>query len=461
MKLRLFSAIMGVTVLVLLTLLIPIALFLRATATSQTINELEKNAFAIAGRSTALLWTPSTDATTYVDGVVRAYSAESGARVVVTDSQGVALVTTDADSVTVGSSYANRPEVATALSGEVATGQRHSNSLGIDLFYVAVPVLSGNTTIGAVRISYPAAEVQQRLDQQISLLWIVAVSAVSLAAIVALILASSITRPIRRLRNTAEAVTQGDLHSRSDEQHGPPEIRALAHAYNQMSDRLGEMLAEQQRFAADASHQLRSPLTALRLRLETAQELLAIDPERAATRLAAAEHEAERLGDIIEALLLLSRGELGEGSVEPIDVAAAAQAMCDVWAPLAEESGVTLEYLGVASLSALALPGAVEQVIGNLVDNAIRASQTGGRVIVQVSPADGSVLLRVLDEGSGMTAEELAHAFDRFWRSDTSTSGTGIGLAIVRKLVEASGGSVDLRPRSQGIEAVVALTRSE
>lgn len=449
---------MGVTILVLLTLLIPIALFLRTTAYNQTITELEKNAFAIAGRSTAMLWTPDAANTAYVDSVIRAYSNSSGARVIVTNSPGIALVTTDADFAATGTSFADRPEIATALTGQLATGQRYSNTLGGQLLYVAVPVLNGDQTIGAVRISFPAAVVQGRLDQQISLLWIVGVSATTLAAIVALILSTSITRPLLNLRKTAEAITDGDLASRSDERKGPPEIRALAKSYNRMSDRLNEMLATQQRFAADASHQLRSPLTALRLRIETAHQLVRTDPERAAARLEAAEHEAERLNDIIEALLLLSRGELDAGSVGPVDVAAAARAMREVWTPLAEESGVTLAYLGLDSVVASALPGAIEQVVGNLVDNAIRASGPDTTVTIQVTREGSDAVLKVLDEGRGMTADELAQAFDRFWRSDTSSSGTGIGLAIVRKLVEASGGTVGLmQRRPAGVIAVVRL----
>lgn len=452
---------MGVTVLMLLTILIPVALYLRSTHYSETVTELEKNAFAIAGRSTAMLWVPNEQNTAYVGSIARSYSNESGARVVITDASGVALVTTDADSVAVGKSFAGRPEIATALSGQVASGERYSNSLGGQLLYVAVPVLNGDETIGAVRISFPASVVESRINEHVSLLWIVSISAASLAAIVALILSTSITRPIHNLRRTAEAITDGDLASRSDEHAGPPEIRTLARAYNRMSDRLNEMIDEQRRFAADASHQLRSPLTALRLRIETAQELLATDPERAVARLEAAEHEAERLNDIIEALLLLSRGEVDAGSREAIDLAAAAQAMCEVWAPLAEESRVKLNYLGLDALSVQALPGAIEQVIGNLVDNAIRASATDTIVTVQVTRDGQHGVLKVLDEGTGMSADELSHAFDRFWRSDAQAGGTGIGLAIVRKLVEASGGTVELQSRTpKGVVAVVRLPLS-
>lgn len=314
---------MGVVLLVLATLLIPLEIFLRGKAYDEAIAELETNAFTIAARSNTLLWAPSAEALAYTEEMAKNYAAASGARVVITDAAGIALVVTD-DPADVGTSFTGRPEIAIALSGEVASGERHSNTLGGDLFYVAVPALSGEVVKGAVRITFPSVEVHARLDAQLSLLWVVALSALGLAAIVATILAGSVIRPLSRLKLTAEAVAEGDLSRRSDERSGAPEIRALAAAYNRMSDRLAGLLDEQRRFSADASHQLRTPLTALRLRLETARNLLQTDPAKAAARFEAAELETERLNDLIEALLALSRGELDDGSVVPVDLAAAA-----------------------------------------------------------------------------------------------------------------------------------------
>lgn len=450
---------MGVVLLVLATLLIPLEIFLRGNAYDEAIAELETNAFTIAARSNTLLWAPSAEALAYTEEMAKNYAAASGARVVITDAAGVALVVTD-DPADVGTSFAGRPEIAIALSGEVASGERHSNTLGGDLFYVAVPALSGEVVKGAVRITFPSVEVHARLDAQLSLLWVVALSALGLAAIVATILAGSVIRPLSRLKLTAEAVAEGDLSRRSDERSGAPEIRALAAAYNRMSDRLAGLLDEQRRFSADASHQLRTPLTALRLRLETARNLLETDPAKAAARFEAAELETERLNDLIEALLALSRGELDDGSVVPVDLAAAAQLVVETWQPLAEEQQIELKYSGPKSLAALALEGSIEQVAGNLIDNALRVSSAGGTVEVAVQLVGERAELRVLDRGAGMSEDELSHAFDRFWRGDTSTAGTGIGLPIVRRLMEVSGGSVSLQARDGGGIAAIASFRS-
>lgn len=456
MRWRFIGAILGVTLLVLITILVPLALFLRTSAYNQTIIILERNAFTLAARSGPLLWTRTPEALAYTEKIALAYATESDARVVITDSRGIALVVTD-DPADVGTSFASRPEVSEALQGDVASGERYSDTFGGNLFYVAVPALSGESVLGTVRITYPSDEVQEKLNEQLVLLIEVGLTAMVLAGIVAYILASSVTRPLSRLRLTAEQVAEGDLDRRSDEKSGAPEIRALATAYNRMSDRLAELLLEQKRFAADASHQLRTPLTALRLRLETARELLTTDPEKAAERFEAAELEAERLNELVEALLLLSRGELDQGHVERVDLAAAAKAIVEMWQPLAEESQITLEYRGPETLEVLALDGAIEQIAGNLIDNALRASNAGQTVTVTVGFENRTLpVLHVLDEGTGMNEEAIAQAFNRFWRADSATAGTGIGLAIVKRLVEAGGGNIELRQRKpRGIDAVV------
>lgn len=451
---------MGVTLLVLLCLLIPMANFLHSSAHDNTINELEKNGFILGGRSVAVLTQPTEENTAALRDVAKKYSERSGARVIITDSRGIAVVTTDADDSKLGSSYASRPEVASALGGTVATGERFSRSLGTDLLYVAVPVMSGPSVLGAVRITYPDAEVESRISAQVSLLWIVGFSALALAALVGLILAKTVNSPLERLTRTAANISDGDLDQRSRVRRGAVEIRQLSEAFDRMADRLSELLEEQRRFAADASHQLRTPLTALRLRLESARTLLRDDAERAEQRIEAAEAEAERLQDLVESLLLLSRGELGLGSRISVDATAAVNAVIESWLPLAEESGVTVRPAIAADVSVLALDQAIEQVVGNLLDNAIKACTSGGHVAVTLTSNESWATLSIVDDGIGLSAEECRAAFERFWRADGAQSGTGIGLTVVHRLVAASGGDVWLEPNlPNGVRAIVRLPR--
>lgn len=213
-----------------------------------------------------------------------------------------------------------------------------------------------------------------------------------------------------------------------------------------MASRLDTLLTQQRTFAADASHQLRTPLTALRLRLERARELLATDPAGAEERLAAADVEAERLATLIDGLLMLSRTDAADAERVEVDLAAVVRERVEAWQPLATELGLTLALDTPAVAPALAAPTAAEQIVDNYLDNALAASAAGGSIRVTVSRDDDEVVVEVRDQGPGMSDDDRARAFDRFWRAESESTGTGLGLAIVARLAAASGATVDLRP---------------
>jgi signal transduction histidine kinase len=217
-----------------------------------------------------------------------------------------------------------------------------------------------------------------------------------------------------------------------------------------MAERLELLINQQRTFAADASHQLRTPLTALRLRLERAHELLDTDPAGAAERLAAAEAEADRLNNLIEGLLLLSRTEAADVQRVPVDLAALTRDRVEQWQALAGESGVKLRFEGPVSVDVIAVPNAVEQIVDNYIDNALSVSPVKSKIIVRVLTAGSLASLHVLDQGPGLTPEECTRAFDRFWRANSDRYGSGLGLAIVAQLARASGGQARLTPRAEG-----------
>ncbi|HQJ34105.1 MAG TPA: HAMP domain-containing sensor histidine kinase, partial [Rhodoglobus sp.] len=165
---------------------------------------------------------------------------------------------------------------------------------------------------------------------------------------------------------------------------------------------------------------------------------------------AAAESEADRLGTIIEGLLLLSRTEAKSAVAVPVDVAAAARARVDHWLPLSDESGVAIRYEGATQAVASVVPTATEQILDNFIDNALSVSPRGTTIVVRVESRGDRVALHVLDQGPGLSLEDCARAFDRFWRASSQVGGSGLGLAIVAQLAEASGGSAKLEPRPGG-----------
>jgi signal transduction histidine kinase len=365
------------------------------------------------------------------------YAERTGARVVVVDQTGISVVDTGDDE---SRSFTNRPEIVTALSGDRFSGTRYSQTLAADLFVVAVPVASSASVFGAVRLTVLNREIEQGVQRMWLSLGLVVLVAVGATAVVAFAVARSVTRPVEDLRRAATRIADGDLSARASIGDAPPELAALASAFDEMAARLEALIETQRAFVADASHQLRTPLTALRLRLENLEARAAEDE---AEDIADIVFEAERLSRMVDQLLELSRA--GSADTIEVDVADVAEQRLRLWEGVAAERGITL---GLALdtnevASAAMIPDGLEQVLDNLLDNAIRYSPRGGSVNVSVTCGqDDSCLVAVADNGPGIPAENLPRLFDRFWRGDSDQPGTGLGLAIVAHLVSRAGGSI-------------------
>ncbi len=242
--------------------------------------------------------------------------------------------------------------------------------------------------------------------------------------------------------------------SRADDV-GPPEVRSLARVFNDTVARVERSFSSREEFVADASHQLRTPLTALGLRLENLARDVAPSGQH---ELAGASAEVDRLASLVDGLLALARADAGSSPPGRVDVRALARERVEAWSALAEERGLRLSGPPPAGpLTAYASADRLDQVVDNLLENAVEVSPPGGAIAVEVRAAGPWVEIRVRDEGPGMSAEDRRRAFDRFWRGRAG-EGSGLGLAIVRRLVETDGGSVELvdaLPR--GLEAVVRL----
>jgi len=458
MKWRLVAALIATAMLVILVQNIPLSFYLQSVQRDRIVTGLERDAFVLAGRSAVALETPSLESTKVMTELVTRYQQTGGARVIVVDARGDAVVSSDADDSRLGESYRTRQEIAAALGGRIAAGTRYSSTLQQELLFVSVPVFKGETVLGAVRLTYPADVIDNVIAEQLWRIWVVALTTVLFAGVIGYIIAAGLTRRLKALRVSTERLADGHLDERADERVGAPEIRSLSRSFNVMADRLDGLMAQQKAFAADASHQLRTPLTALRLKLERARDLIASDPHGAERRLAAAEAEADRLGTIIEGLLLLSRTEVSDATVYTVDVASAVRERVENWLPLAEELRVHILFEGPTQALAWAVNTAAEQIVDNLIDNALSVSPPDGTILVRVTEADDLVSLHVLDEGPGLSVEDRGRAFDRFWRASSDSNGSGLGLAIVAQLAAASGGSAKLEPRTpNGLDASVVF----
>jgi signal transduction histidine kinase len=299
-------------------------------------------------------------------------------------------------------------------------------------------------------------------------LWIglIAVAAVVLltVAVVGWVLAGTVTRPVRRLQAAAQRFSRGDLTPIEADSSAPPELASLETGLNDMARRLDELIEQQRAFVADASHQLRTPLTALRLRLENLQSALPaarIDGTDidVGDELSDAIDETTRLSDLVNDLLRLARTENRQAPVS-VDLTRLVGDRVNTWTATAELSSVELSAdVDETVRLGLAVEGGVEQVLDNLIDNAIRAAPPPhSHVLVGLTSEEGHHTVSVRDEGPGLSDDDKHNALQRFWRSDTSTPGTGLGLAIADALIQSSGGSLRLDDnKPHGLIASFAL----
>ncbi len=456
MRSRLLAAFLAIAFAILVIQDIPLASYLRTVEHDRIMLSLERDAWTLADDAEPLV---ATRAFPPLASLADAYAVRTGARVDVVDANATVFASTNPGEL--GYDYSNRPEITTALSGAAVTGERGSTALGSRLLFVTVPIRSGTAIIGALRLTYPISAVDGIVSRRIGSILLVGVLTLLGAGLAAVMLAGAYTRRLRRIHAATEQLANGNLGARvTTEEGGAPELRGLEDAFNTMATRLQTLIESQQAFASDASHQLRTPLTALRLKLENTGDTIE-DADATQGALDEAIVEVQRLQLLVDGLLALARLEGQAMQVEPVEVTAVIEERADLWGPLLEERDVTLQCITHGDLVALAVPGAVAQVLDNYLDNALEVAPAGSRITLRTDAHEHSIDIHVIDEGPGLDAAARARAFDRFWRGRADGSGTGLGLAIAARLAEVSGGSVHLdAPPEGGVDAVLTLRRA-
>jgi methyl-accepting chemotaxis protein len=292
MRVRLLLVMAGVVAIVLLVHDLPLARHLERVERDRLTTSLERDAFILGGRAEEALEAGTAGSDPVIRALVARYNAEEGVRVVLTDADLVGVV--GSDEGVAGEDFSNRPEMQRAVTGVPDTGERYSQTLGEDLFYVAVPVLSGDDVVGVVRLTALERVVADRVGGKVRGLAVVATISLLIAVAVAWVVARGVTRPLDELEATTNRLAGGDLAARARTDDGPPEVRGLAESFNAMAARLQRLVDQQRSFAGDASHQLRTPLTALRLRLD--QAAMTLDQDHPASQpIEEALNESERL----------------------------------------------------------------------------------------------------------------------------------------------------------------------
>jgi two-component system, OmpR family, sensor kinase len=440
LRTRLLAAFAYVLVLVIVALEVPLVLNVSRRVDAEVKGQAAAQAQLVAASASGRM-----DDADELRRLTKEAADDLGGRVIVVDEAGQLVA--DSAGLETGS-YADRPEIRTALQdGRVAQGRRFSETLGESLLFTAVPVVEGDNGVGAVRVTQNVEAIDRRVRRDVLGLIGIGLIALVLGLAFAWFLAGSLARPLQRLAAAARRVEAGDLQARAQPE-GSTEHREVAHAFNDMTERLGQVLEAQREFVANASHQLRTPLTGLRLRLEAAA--LKAGPELG-QELEAAEQEVQRLAQLLTALLTLAREGDRPTARATVSLRTAVEQAEERWAERARSSGRELATTCSGDAVASASEEDLAIVLDNLIENALNYSP-GGLVTVECGRDGHDVYLAVLDEGPGLEPGEETRIFERFTRGSggRGAPGTGLGLALVATLARRWGGEATIANRPEG-----------
>jgi signal transduction histidine kinase len=327
---------------------------------------------------------------------------------------------------------------------------------------VALVILAfGVVTIGAARFEAmmidhgesPESIAAMFRDSVVTIVVLAATVGIGVAVVLSVLLGSRLSRPLRDIGAAARRIARGEYDARIP-RNGPEEIVSLADSFNQMAAALEEQERVRREFIANAAHELRTPLTNLKGYLEALRD--GVMPPDGPTFDSLLE-EAERLVRLSRSLDTLAKGDAaGPIQLVELDLARVVRSAVDIATPSAMAAGIELSLEVPPSLPARGDQDGLAQVLANLLQNAIRYTPAGGMISVRAEQRPADALVSIMNTGPGIPSEDLPHVFERFYRveksRDAARGGAGIGLAIVRQLVEASGGRV-------GAESSGGLTR--
>ena len=374
-------------------------------------------------------------------------ASTTGARVVIVDAD--RRLVSDSDDSGLDRLF-DRPEIDAALSGQLASDVRSSQTLGTDLRYVAAPVIQNQSTVAVVRLSLQEDQLDARIRQTEWWLVVFVVAVVAAAGLVAWMVARSIAAPLDRLAAVASALPD-DLSLRAAESDGPGEVRAVAHALNATAVRLSGLVERTERVAADASHHLKTPLTGVRLRLEAIEDITEEDEVR--EQAISATTEVDRLSRRIDQVLALARSDAGAHAGDAADASAVAEDRIVAASVVAVERGLQIDPRVEDGVYVGAGVGILARVIDELLGNAFTYAHS--MVRVRLSQQAGVASLVVEDDGPGLPEAERESVFERFRRGSSAVhGGSGLGLALVRESARGCGGDAWAEPSELGGLAV-------
>jgi signal transduction histidine kinase len=337
---------------------------------------------------------------------------------------------------------------------------------------IASPIVRDGDVVAVVVTESPTGALRSRILHGWLLLAAGELAAMAIAVLFAVRLTAWVLLPVATLDRVTHDIATGRMASRVGASGGPPELRRLARSFNEMADNVEAVLEQQRAFVADASHQLRNPLSALLLRIE----LLGLELPEGHTEAESVKEEGHRLAQVLDDLLGLAVAERSGSHLAVTDIALLARIRTQAWQATAQRAGVTLRFEGPdgqgpdggAAHGGGAIEGwadsvALSSALDAVLDNAIKFTQAGESVSVRVDGGPDRVAVRVADSGPGLAGDEIDRIGDRFWRSarHQNVHGSGLGLSIARALLSQGGGTIAYAKREpHGLEVALTVPRT-
>ena len=396
-----------------------------------------------------------------LNSLARGVADENAGRVLVVDSYGV--VQADTRSELSGTRFSNR-ETANVLAGAEQdygfydAGESgnfwmrsalsfYENVRAMNGLY-AQTIQSGGESVGALVYITPVQEIYENLRSiQLQILsWMIVVAA--LVLIISMFVMRTITRPIGELSDGIRRMSGGELSVRVNVR-GNNEFSDLGRAFNSMSERIEALDQTRSQFVSNASHELKTPLSTMKILIETLMYQDPIDPIMTKDFLNDVNREIDRLNRIVSDLLTLVNIDSGGMKLnrENISLKALLDEQIKRLLPLARENGIEIDLEARDDIGIIGDSLKLQQVIYNVIDNAIKYTPRGGEVHTSLTRSGKQAIIRISDTGIGIPAKDLPQIFDRFYRVDKarsrSTGGTGLGLSIVKQIVQLHGGNIE------------------
>lgn len=432
------------------------------------VGEAEDIAYLAANLNTG--WIMDNSSGTYLNRKAQQVYEEFGAYIAVVDRRGNLMDNTR-------TAYSEDPAFMESLSGEaisqalsrVVSGEtiRIQSTVGDDpTFTVGVPFARNGTVTGAVLIQTKAQRIESGLNELLWKIIGIAVAVLILSGIAVFLLVRGAMKPLKGLTEAAETLSNGDFSARVDETRGDREIRALSGTFNNMAEKLNGLEQGRREFVANVSHEFRSPITSIKGFAEGMADGV-IPPEEHPKYLRLVADESARLSTLVGDLLQLSRleRETAEPDWTVFDINEMLRTA--IIRRVQELDGKNLETecrFDEEPMPVRADSDRIEQVVINLLDNAIRFTPEGGRILLKTEASGNTVSVTVADNGPGIPEEDREKIFDRFFTSDrahTAGKGTGLGLSICKRVMEMHGQSIRLLDTAEGAAFRFTLEKAE